>query len=55
MLSRNRNRNVTNKAELEANLYHIYTTIHAERPMTTKRAYLPKQAEFQTFCEAQGF
>ena len=54
-LSRNRNRNVTNKAELEANLHHIHTTIHAERPMTTKRAYLPKQAEFRTFYEARGF
>jgi len=55
MLSRNQNRNVTNKAELEANLYHIHTTIYAERPITTKRAYLPKQAEFRTFCEARGF
>lgn len=53
--SRNRNRNVTNNAELEDNLHHIHTTIHAERPMTTKRAYLPKQAEFRTFCEARGF
>ena len=54
-LSRNRNRNVTNKAELEDNLYRIHTTIHAERPMTTKRAYGPKQAEFRNFCQARGF
>ena len=53
--SRNRNRNVTNDAELEDNLHCIHTTIHAERPMTTKRAYMPKQAEFRTFCEARGF
>ena len=53
--SRNRTRNVTNDAELEDNLHYIHTTIHAERPMTTKRAYLPKQAEFRTFCEARGF
>jgi len=42
MLSRNRNQNVTNKAELEDNLYYIYTTIYAERPIIIKRAYRPK-------------
>lgn len=50
-----RNRNITNDAELEDNLHRIHTTIHAERPMTTKRAYAPKQAEFQSFCRARGF
>ncbi|KAK4240556.1 transcriptional activator of glycolytic enzymes-domain-containing protein [Achaetomium macrosporum] len=50
-----RHRNITNDAELEDNLHRIHTTIHAERPMTTKRAYAPKQAEFQSFCRARGF
>lgn len=49
------NRNINNNAELEANLHRIHTTIHAERPMTTKRAYAPKQAEFQSFCRTRGF
>ena len=48
-------RNINNEAELEDNLHRIYTTIHAERPMTTKRAYAPKQAEFRDFCRARGF
>ncbi|KAK4095870.1 hypothetical protein N658DRAFT_437330, partial [Parathielavia hyrcaniae] len=48
-------RNINNDAELEDNLHRIHTTIHTERPMTTKRAYVPKQAEFRDFCRARGF
>lgn len=47
--------NIINNADLEANLHRIHNTIHAERPMTTKRAYGPKQAEFQTFCQGRAF
>lgn len=50
-----RHRNIANDVELEDNLHRIHTTIHAERPSTTNRAYAPKQAEFQSFCRARGF
>ncbi|KAK3901676.1 hypothetical protein C8A05DRAFT_16166, partial [Staphylotrichum tortipilum] len=55
VLGGNRNWNITNGAELEDNLHRIHTTIHAERPMATKRAYAPKQAEFRSFCQTRGF
>jgi hypothetical protein len=47
--------NIHNNAEVEDNIHRIHTTIHAERPMTTTRAYAPKQAEFRAFCQARAF
>ena len=47
--------NAVNDAELRANAQTIITTIHESRPKNTISVYVPKQKEFEQFCNLKQY
>jgi len=46
---------ILNTAELRANSQKVLSLIHSKRPKNTMAVYMPKQREFQAFCQQKQY